>query len=115
VDTLGAELMISAIIFVPIPIESNPLWKFEGEWSAEDKAAIETVLQKHSYKHKKPYRKYWLLICRRYGEDLDFHAAYGADVVLYGDTVEELVQEIDSYYLTGTVPANMAGSGMAGR
>jgi len=94
-------------IFIPVRKETNPLWEFEGDWSADDKAIIESLLQKYSYKHKKPHRKNWLLVCRNFKGDLDYHAAYGADIALYGDTVEELAQRIETYYLTGKTPTNM--------
>ncbi len=94
-------------IFIPVEKETKPPWEFEGDWTAEDKAIVEAVLQKHNYKHKKPYRKNWLLICRNFKGDADYHASYGADVSLYGDTVEELVERIETYYITGKVPANM--------
>ncbi|GAB4434178.1 MAG: hypothetical protein Fur0044_31600 [Anaerolineae bacterium] len=64
-------------------------------------------MHKHSHKHKKPYRKQWLLICRRFSSDTDYHATYGTEVALYGDTVEELGQRIDLYYLTGKTPTNL--------
>jgi hypothetical protein len=94
-------------ILIPFGIETNPLWEFEGDWIAEEKAILEVVLHKHSHKHKKPYRKNWLLICRRLSGDADYHAAYGTEVVLYGDTVEELGQRIDLYYITGKTPTNI--------
>ena len=94
-------------IFIPVGKESTPLWEFEGDWAAEEKAIIEGVLHKHSYKHKRPYRKRWLLICRRFSGDADYHAAYGTKVALCGDTVEELGQRIDLYYLTGKTPTNI--------
>jgi hypothetical protein len=94
-------------IFIPVSRESRPLWEFEGDWTAEEKALLEGVLHKHSHKHKKPYRKQWLLICHRFSGDTDYHATYGTEVALYGDTVEELGQRIDLYYLTGKTPTNI--------
>ncbi|MFZ0548561.1 MAG: hypothetical protein WAM60_24140 [Candidatus Promineifilaceae bacterium] len=94
-------------IFIPVSRESKPLWEFEGDWIAEEKALLEGVLYQHSHKHKKPYRKRWLLICRRFSDDADYHATYGTEVALYGDTAEELGQRINLYYVTGKTSSNI--------
>ena len=42
-----------SVIYIPAQTERNPLWKFEGEWLAEEAAIVETVMRRHDYKQKK--------------------------------------------------------------
>jgi hypothetical protein len=91
-------------VIIRVPSEPIPLRKFEGDWTAQDQTLIETTLQKHEYKEKGLFRaptNRWLLVCRRSNTYTDYHAGYGAEVTFYSDTVGNLAQQIDYYYMTG--------------
>ena len=101
-----------SVIIIPVRAERNPFWKFEGDWTAEDIATVEAVMHKHQHKQQKLFSQpqTWLLVCRKYGRDKDYHAVQGGEVALYSDTAAELAEKIDKYCITGKVDATMVWS-----
>lgn len=98
-------------VFIPIQQETvSPLWTFEGDWDAKDKAKIESVLTRYTHKYRRSFgllrkrQKRWILTCRVYETEKDYYASFGVEVILFSNTVDELAEQIEKFSMTGVAP-----------
>lgn len=75
-------------------------WYLDGEWTADERNLFENLFNQYRHRYDGIGSR-WLLFCRRYRDEIDYHASYGSETILYAPNALELAQRIEWFLMTG--------------
>jgi hypothetical protein len=78
----------------------KPWWQLDGEWTADERNLFENLFNQYRHRYDGIGPR-WLLFCRRYRDEIDYHASYGSETILYAPNALELAQRIEWFLMTG--------------